>query len=278
MLKEMNKALDYIETNLDQHINLSEVARIAHCSEYHFKRLFSILSGYTLSEYIRNRRLTMAALELKQLNLKVIDIAQKYGYQSPDAFTRAFQQFHSVTPSDARNLNQQLRAFPRLSFQLIIQGGLDMKYHIIEKEAFSIVGMKYRVQLKDNELTPSYEEMVSSISEEKMIQFHNASKESNPSGIVHVTSNQQDTDEGAFTFNQYIGYVSKGNKTEGLSSLDISAGTWAVFEVEGDWEEVEKHWMQIYTEWLPSSNYEYDQRPEMLTSLEERNQIWIPII
>lgn len=133
----------------------------------------------------------MAGLELKQSNFKVIDIAKKFDYHYPDAFTRAFQQIHSATPSCARKLNQQLRAFPRLSSQLIIR----------------------------------------SINKEKIIQFHNSSKESNPCGVVHVTSNHQDIDEGAFTFTQYIGYVSEGNKTEGLSSLDSSADTWAVFEL-----------------------------------------------
>lgn len=111
MLKGMNMVLNYIEENLDNHIDLKEVAKRAYCSEYHFKRLFSLLSGITLSEYIRRRRLTVAALELKDKHVKVIDIVFKYGYQSPDAFSRAFQSFHGVIPTLARNPEQNLKAY-----------------------------------------------------------------------------------------------------------------------------------------------------------------------
>lgn len=137
----MNEALNYIEENLDCHLDLKEVAKKAYCSEYHFKRLFSLLAGITISEYIRRRRLTIAAMELKNFNAKVIDIAIKYGYQSPDAFSRAFQNFHGVLPTKARLPGQNLKAYPRLSFQLSVQGGIVMKYRIVEKDSFQIVGV-----------------------------------------------------------------------------------------------------------------------------------------
>lgn len=101
-LKQMNLAMNYIEANLTDEIDFEKVARLACCSEYHFKRMFSFLSGFTLSEYIRRRKLTLAALELHNSNIKVIDLAIKYGYDSPDSFTRAFQALHGVTPTKAR--------------------------------------------------------------------------------------------------------------------------------------------------------------------------------
>jgi AraC-like DNA-binding protein len=103
LLEKMNGALNHIEENLTNDIDFKEVARLAFCSEYHFKRMFSFLAGVTLSEYIRRRRLTLAAFELKGSNVKVIDIAMKYGYNSPDSFARAFQNLHGITPSEARN-------------------------------------------------------------------------------------------------------------------------------------------------------------------------------
>jgi AraC family transcriptional regulator len=109
-LKQMNQALTYIEENLAQEIDYKEVAKRALCSEYHFKRMFSFLAGVTLSEYIRRRRLTLAAFELKQDRVKVIDVAMKYGYHSPDSFARAFQQLHGITPSEARKSGLSLRA------------------------------------------------------------------------------------------------------------------------------------------------------------------------
>jgi AraC family transcriptional regulator len=121
-LKKMNEALSYIEENLTDDIDFKEAARLALCSEYHFQRMFSFLAGVSLSEYIRRKRLTVAAFELNNSNIKVIDIAVKYGYSSPDSFTRAFQGLHGVTPSEARNNGKSLKASPWMTFQLSIKG------------------------------------------------------------------------------------------------------------------------------------------------------------
>ncbi|MDQ0720042.1 AraC-like DNA-binding protein [Paenibacillus sp. W4I10] len=135
MLKGMNEALIYIEDHLESRIDLREVAKRAFCSEYHFKRLFSLLSGITISEYIRRRRLTVAALKLKDPYVKVIDIAMKYGYHSPDSFSRAFQNYHGIKPSLVRYSNHSLKAFPRMTFQLTIKGGIEMDYRIVKKRS-----------------------------------------------------------------------------------------------------------------------------------------------
>ncbi|RBN36947.1 AraC family transcriptional regulator, partial [Priestia megaterium] len=147
LLRNMNRALHYIEENLTNDIDFREVARLALCSEYHFKRMFSFLAGITLSEYIRRRRLTLAAFELKDSNIKVIDVAIKYNYSSPDSFTRAFQNLHGITPSEAKKNGSSLKAFPKMTFQLSIKGGNEMNYRIEEKEAFHIVGIKERVPI-----------------------------------------------------------------------------------------------------------------------------------
>jgi len=142
LLERVNGALHYIEENLTDEIDFQEVARIACCSEYHFKRMFAFLAGVTLSEYIRRRRLTLAAFELQDSGKRVIDVALKYGYNSPDAFTRAFH-----TPTEARQTRHLLKAYPRMTFQLTIKGGREMNYRIVEKEAFRIVGIKKRVPI-----------------------------------------------------------------------------------------------------------------------------------
>jgi AraC family transcriptional regulator len=147
LLKNMNRALLYIEENLTHEIDFKEVARLAFCSDYHFKRMFSFLAGITLSEYIRRRRLTLAAFELTNSHIRIIDVAMKYGYSSADSFTRAFQGLHGVTPSQARNNGQSLKAYPQMTFQLSIKGGSEMKYRIEEKAAFHIVGIKKRVPI-----------------------------------------------------------------------------------------------------------------------------------
>lgn len=147
LLENMNHALAYLEEHLTGEIDYREAAKRALCSEYHFKRMFSFLAGLPLSEYVRRRRLTLAAFDLQSSQLKIIDIALNYGYSSPDAFTKAFQQFHGVLPSEARTAGPSLKSFPRMTFQLIIRGGNEMNYRIEEKEAFHIVGIKKRVPI-----------------------------------------------------------------------------------------------------------------------------------
>nr|WP_149472768.1 AraC family transcriptional regulator [Oceanobacillus polygoni] len=277
MLKGMNDSLSYIEDNLDSHIDLEEVAKRAYCSEHHFKRLFSLLSGITISEYIRRRRLTLAALDLKDQHVKVIDIAIKYGYQSPDAFSRAFQGFHGVIPSLARNPEQNLKAYPRMSFQLTIQGGVEMNYRIVEKEPFQVVGVKYSVEMADGELSPAYEDMITAISDSKMNELESMSDTEERYGIVHVSVNYNESAEGKATFDQYIGAITTKEVTDAYSTLEIPSLLWAIFEVDGDWQQIEEHWQRIYSEWLPSSSYELAEGPEMLASKDRKSEIWISV-
>ncbi|MDQ0185696.1 GyrI-like domain-containing protein [Cytobacillus kochii] len=276
MLKGMNEALNYIEDHLESHIDLKDVAKRAYCSEYQFKRLFSLLSGITISEYIRRRRLTVAALELKNQYVKVIEIATKYGYQSPDAFSRAFQSFHGVVPTLARNPEQNLKAYPRMSFQLTIQGGIEMKYRIVEKEPFKVVGVKYEVEMVNDILSPTYEDMIAAISDTRMREMESISNKE-PNGIVHVSVNYSENMEGKATFDQFIGAVTTKEETDEYSTLEIPNLLWAIFEVDGDWQQVEEHWQRIYTEWLPSSSYELSEGPEILASKGQKSEIWISI-
>ena len=277
MLQGMNNALNYIEENLDSTIDLNEVANRAICSEYHFKRLFTLLSGITISEYIRRRRLTLAALELKDSQLKVIDIAMKYGYQSPDAFSRAFQNYHGVTPSLSRKPQQNLKAYPRMTFQLTIQGGSEMKYRIVEKEAFKVIGVKYEVEMANEILSPTYESMIAGISDEKMSELESFSNKE-PYGIVHISVNYSESSDGKAIFNQYIGAVTTKEEKNEYSTLEVPALIWAIFEVTGDWLQVEKNWQRIYSEWLPTSSYELTEGgPEILASKDQKSEIWISI-
>ena len=170
-LSSMNKALLFIEERLTEDIDYGEVSRIACCSEYHFKRMFSFLSGIGLSEYIRRRRLTLAALDLKDKDLRIIDVAVKYGYNSADSFSRAFHSMHGILPSEARSENTQLKAYPRMTFQLSIQGGCEMKYRIVEKEPFRLIGFKKRVPIIFEGVNPEIAKMTELITPEVIKQL-----------------------------------------------------------------------------------------------------------
>jgi AraC family transcriptional regulator len=285
-LKSMNDALNYIEENLANDIDFKKVARLAICSEYHFQRMFSFLAGISLSEYIRRRRLTMAAFELNNSNVRIIDIAIKYGYSSPDSFTRAFQNLHGITPSEARLNGQSLKAYPRMTFQLSIKGGDEMNYRILEKGPFSIVGIKKRVPIIFNGVNPEIAAMWQSLNEEIIRQLKELSNVE-PKGIISASVNfAEGRMEEKGELDHYIGVATTEECPANLTQLEVSASTWAIFEVVGPFPgTLQSVWGRIYAEWFPSSNYELAEGPEILwnenkdvTSPIFKSEIWIPVI
>ncbi|MEH7332042.1 AraC family transcriptional regulator [Neobacillus drentensis] len=286
LLKNMNEALQYIEENLTQDIDFKEVARIAFCSEYHYKRMFSFLAGITLSEYIRRRRLTLAALELNNSNSRIIDVAIKYGYSSPDSFTRAFHSLHGVTPSEARNNGQLLKAYPRMTFQLSITGGNEMNYRIEEKEAFNIVGITKRVPIVFQGENQEITDMWKTLNMEKINKLKELSNVE-PKGIIQASTNfSEGRMEEKGDLDHYIGVATTKECPENLSKLKIPALTWAVFESVGPFPAtLQETWGRIYSEWFPSSNYQQTEGPEILsikdsdlTSPTVKSEIWIPVL
>lgn len=144
ILSELNKAMEYIEENICEEIDLDAIAKVTCYSPYHFNKIFCYLASISLSEYIRRRKMTLAAIELQKEGSKVIDIALKYGYDNPDSFARAFSKLHHATPSQAKLKGTVLKSYPKLSFQIIIKGELAMDYQIKELKAFDVVGIRRR--------------------------------------------------------------------------------------------------------------------------------------
>src|SRR6185437_11903436 len=132
-------------------IDGDHAANIACASTFHFQRMFHILMGVTVAEYVRKRRLTLAAQELASTGAKVIDVALKYGYDTPESFNKAFRRAHGITPSEARRSETRLKVYPKLSFHITLTGDKDMDYKIVEKPAFKVAGKGLRVSTKDNE-------------------------------------------------------------------------------------------------------------------------------
>jgi len=283
-LKNLNKALDYIEKNLTNDIDFKKVSKLALCSEYHFKRMFSFLTGVTLSEYIRRRRLSLAAFELISSGIRIIDVAIKYGYNSPDSFTRAFKELHGITPSEARNNSQLLKAYPKMTFQLLIEGGSEMNYRVVEKEAFRIVGLKKRIPIIFEGINPEIDSMWKDVKEISN-ELERLSNEE-PLGIIQASIN---FDEGRMEekgkLDHYIGVATTKECPNNMEQLEVPASTWAVFKSIGPFPEtLQNIWGRIYSEWFPSSSYELSDGPEVLwnenndfDSPNFKSEIWIPI-
>ncbi|WP_101843536.1 AraC family transcriptional regulator [Halobacillus sp. Marseille-P3879] len=285
-IEQVNKALSYIEEHITEKVDYQVVARIACCSEYHFKRVFSFLAGIPLSEYIRLRRLTYAAYELNQSQARVIDIAVKYGYRSADSFSRAFQEWQGITPTEARREAQLLKAYPRMNFQLTIQGGNEMNYRIEEKEEFYIVGLKKRVPIIFHGVNSEIAGMWRSLTA-KDIQNLKSFSNIEPGGIISASTNfSEGRMEEKGELDHYIGTATTMDYCESFDKLKVPASTWAVFEVEGPFPDtLQNVWGRIYSEWFPSTNYEQKEGPEILwnegkdtSSATFKSEIWIPVI
>lgn len=283
-LKRMNDALGFIEDHLTEEIDYRKVAKVAACSEYHFKRMFSFLSGISLSEYIRRRRLSLAASDLKDRRLRVLDVAVKYGYQSADAFSRAFYTLHGIHPSEVRRQSTQMKAYPRMTFQLSIQGGDEMNYRIVEKEAFRIIGFKKRVPIVFEGVNPEIEKMNKLLTKKAVEELLSLS-DMDPGGIISASANfSEGRMEEKGELDHYIGVAStKGS--EDYDVLQVPAGTWAIFETVGPFPQaLQETWGRIYSEWFPSSGYESVEGPEILSygkqamdSPEFTAYIYIPV-
>jgi AraC family transcriptional regulator len=283
-LERLIQALAYIEENLTDEIDFNQVERLALCSEYHFRRMFSFLAGVSLSEYIRRRCLTHAAFDLVQSEVLVIDLAIKYGYSSPDSFTRAFFSLHGVTPTEARNSRQPLKAYPRMTFKLMIKGEEEMNYRIVEKSGFQIVGIMKRVPLIYKGVNPTIASMWEGL-DDNLIKMLKALSNVEPVGLLSASINFSEGRLDGGELDHYIGVATTKEHPENLDRLDVPALTWAVFDSVGPFPEtLQNIWGRIYSEWFPSSGYEQVEGPEILWNENKdvsspvfRSEIWIPV-
>ncbi|QAY67541.1 AraC family transcriptional regulator [Paenibacillus protaetiae] len=285
-LFSLNRALHFIEENLTEEIDLKEAAKLAHCSEYHFSRMFSFLAGIPLSEYIRRRRLTLAAFELQTNDLRVMDVAVKYGYSSADAFSRAFQGLHGILPSAVKSDAASLKAYPRMTFQLTIQGGNVMNYRIVQKEPFRIAGIKKRVSIQFNGVNEEIADMWKGLRSEDIAQLKKLSNVE-PLGLISASTNfSEGRMEEKGELDHYIGVATTEENTGKFAILEVPALTWAIFEAAGPFPDtLQNVWGRIYSEWFPSASYELGVGPEILwneskdvSSPHYRSEIWIPVI
>lgn len=276
-IERLNEAIGYIEENLAGEIDYEQLGRIACCSSYHFQRMFSYMAGMPLSEYIRRRRMSLAAVDLQGGDAKISDVAAKYGYSSPTAFNRAFQSIHGIAPSAVRAEGVSVKSFPPITFRIIVKGVGEMNYRIETKEAFRITGVSVPLEKeieKNFAVIPSkWQEISVNGTLQRLIQM----MDTEPMGVLGVS-----TCNGEEAWRYYIA-VSSSKKGEGLEEYIVPAATWAIFPGEGTNESIQELERRIVTEWLPTSGYEYADAPdiEVYISPDPQNakyEVWIPVV
>lgn len=231
-------SIDHIEQNLDRELNIEDIAKKAMLSPFYYQRIFSALCGTTVGEYIRARRMTLAAQELSCSGRKVIDIAMKYGYDSPDSFAKAFQRFHGISPSQARGSGVSLRSFAPLHIKITLEGGNMLDYKIMEKAPFTVTGIRKRFNSETSykEIPEFWKEWMSDMKGLK--------------GMFGVCS---DMDGKAFDYWIADLYLPWEDIPAGCETLQIPGGLWALFPCKGALpESMQKVNTQIWSEWLPA--------------------------
>jgi AraC family transcriptional regulator len=282
-LAQMNQAMDYLEAHLTDEISFERMARIAGCSEYHFRRMFSYLAGMPLGEYVRCRRLALAGTLLRQ-GRKVIDCAVILGYDSPDAFSKAFQGMHGIAPSEAKRPDAVLKAFPPMTFQLTVRGGPRMDYRIAHSAAFSIVGFKKRVTLQFEGVNPQMSSLYEKLMPERIVEMK-ALCDIEPKGMLSVSANFAERTAEGTELDQYVGVATTKEAPGGYDMLPVAESDWGVFSVVGPFPKaVQDAWARIFSEWLPASEYQLTGGPELLwhespdlTKPDCKSEIWIPL-
>ncbi|TGE39195.1 AraC family transcriptional regulator [Desulfosporosinus fructosivorans] len=278
-LSAMNRAIDHLEANMTQKLDIEEVAKLAFSSPFHFQRMYHMLTGVTVAEYVRRRRLTLAAQEIMS-EVKVIDVALKYGYETPEAFSKAFRKMHGMSPSTAREPGTNLKAFPKLSFHISIKGDKDMDYKLIEKDSFKVIGKTKRITTHDGEnlkLIPLFwDECMADGSYQRICSMAGAM------GVFGICMDFEPNYE-AFTY--MIGVEDNGETPGDFSPAEIPAARWAVFESIGPMPgAIQKVWERIYAEWIPATGYQQEEGPQLevypvgdVPAPDYKCEVWIPI-
>jgi len=280
ILTQLNRAMAYIEEHITDDLVLSDLSNVTAYSPYHFGRLFYYIADIPLSEYIRRRKLSLAALKLQSGSEKVIDLAVMFGYESADSFSRAFVKQHGVTPSAARQSGVNLTIFPPLTFQIKIEGVQAMNWRIEEKEAFEVFGIeKYFKNDETGDISAFWDKTRDDGSRIKLVE------QAGGDGPMAICGH---IDDNATEFPYMICCeVRDGCNTEGFKVVQIPKATWAVFRAEGmkDHENcrIPELFHRAYSEWLPTSGYDKANGPEMEIYYETADgmcyeEVWIPVI
>jgi len=282
----IQRAIDYIEENLTENLDYDEISKRACSSSYHFQRIFGILCGRTIGEYIRERRLTLAGSELASSCIKVIDVAMKYGYASPESFGRAFTKFHGITPSQAKSYGNNLKSFSKLTVKLVLEGGTVMDYRIEEKKAFKVIEKVKMFSTKNDtnmkKIPTFWAQSRSDGTIQTLCGFCGGTDFDNLILGICYGDNCDNTKE--FPYSIATGYNGK-LVPDGFRINEIQSSSWAIFKCKGAMPTaIQNMWHRIYAEFFPTSEYapknqiDFEVYPDGdMNSPNYESEIWIAV-
>lgn len=286
----MEAALDYLEGNLEGELEWGRAAAAANCSAFHFLRMFEVVTGVTVGEYVRRRRLSLAAQRLPSGEERVLDLALRYGYESADAFARAFRREFGMSPSEARAEGARLRLWPRLSFSVALKGDLPMEFRIENRGTLSLVGVPLRVACDSGENFKAIPAFWSRLNADGTVgRLAEAMPPDTRLGVMGACADDYDEATDTFTYLAAIerpdGEAARSRLPPGCVELEAPAGSWVVFSARGPLPgSIQSVWKRIYAEWFPGSGYERSEGPDLEvysrgdhSAPDYYSEIWIPV-
>jgi AraC family transcriptional regulator len=285
MIVELNRLVDLVEERLDDELDVASLATELGTTEYHLRRMFSSLAGMPLSEYIRRRRMSVAAAHvLAQGDL--LGIAVRYGYGSTEAFGRAFRSVHGVSPGDVKRNGGPLRTQPQLRFRLTVEGNITMVTRITDRPAFRLVGHATRVPLIHEGINPHIQAHIASLPAAEHARLKELG-DTEPAGLLQVSADvDPDYIEGTeLTYLHGVAIADTSEVPDDLDVIDVPAGTWAVFHIEGEYPAaLQAAWAATATDWFPSNPWLLRPGPSIVAVLDRADdfstatcELWLPV-
>ncbi|MEV4132844.1 AraC family transcriptional regulator [Dactylosporangium sp. NPDC049742] len=286
MIAALNRLVDHVEGQLTGELDVAGLAVVAGTTEYHLRRMFSSLAGMPLSEYVRRRRMTVAAADVVQGGDDLLSIAVRYGYTSTEAFGRAFRAVHGAAPGDVRRDGGPLRTQPQVRFRLTVEGSNPMHTRIVERPAFRLIGHAARVPLIHHGVNPHIQAHIAALPQTEHVRLK-ALSDTEPGGLLQVTDDvDPDAAEGAeLTYLHGVAVAEGSAVPEDLDAIEVAAGRWAVFRTSGPFPQtLQSTWAATATEWFPSNPWRLRPGPSIVSILDRAAdfttatcELWLPV-
>lgn len=286
MISALNQLVDLVEEHLHEEIDVKRWAGALGTTEYHLRRMFSSLAGVPLSEYVRRRRMTVAAAAVVSGRDDLLSIAVRHGYGSTEAFGRAFRAVHGASPGDVRRDGGPLRSQPQLRFRLTVEGSIPMDTRIVNHPPFRLVGYAVRAPLIHQGVNPHIQRHVAALSQDEHLRLK-AMGNTEPAGLLAVSDDlDPDRAEGSeLTYLHGVAVTCDTPTPDGLDTIEVPDGTWAVFRTTGPYPDaLQQTWAATATEWFPSNRWRLRPGPEIVAVLDRAadfstatSELWLPV-